>query len=310
MPNMLAELGAAMLLSLNELTALVRSAPRRYKVYTIPKRTPNKFRIIAQPAREVKALQYWAIRNILEYFPVHPSATGYRKGLNIADNVAPHVHSTFLLKLDFSDFFPSIKARDFRLFAKTSGRAFDEDEIEALVRILFWKPKGTNDLRLSIGAPSSPMLSNILMMKFDEEIAAGCARLGVVYTRYADDLSFSARRSASLQEVEQMVTGLCNRLNSPALTLNPEKTVRVSKRESRRVTGLVISNESLVSLGRERKRQLRAAVHHWFTGKLNSEERARLAGDLAYVNSVEPTFLVRLRERYGIDSIERIREGR
>jgi RNA-directed DNA polymerase len=310
MPDMFATLGAAMLLSQSELMKLIRSAPRRYKVYRIPKRAPNQFRVIAQPAREVKALQYWVIENVLEQFPVHPSATGYRKGLNIADNAGPHVHSDFLLKLDFKDFFPSLKARDFQLLADSSRIAFERDEIEALLQILFWKPKGTNDLRLSIGAPSSPLLSNILMEGFDRTIAATCARIGVVYTRYADDLSFSARRSSTLQEIEQMVVALCQSLRSPALTINPDKTARVSKRQSRRVTGLVLSNERTVSLGRERKRNLRAAVHNYFNRGLSEQERAKLTGDLAYVNSVEASFLARLSRRYGADFVRRITEGR
>ena len=95
---------------------LVRSAPHRYKTYPIPKRKAGEFRIIAQPAREVKALQYWVMHHVLSRFAVHPAATGYREGLNIADNALRHVKSRFLLKLDFKDFFPSIKAHDFRQY--------------------------------------------------------------------------------------------------------------------------------------------------------------------------------------------------
>jgi len=307
MSEILTKLGVAVFLTERELASLVRSAPRRYKVYQIPKRTPGQFRTIAQPAREVKALQYWVMGNLLETFPIHSSAVGYRRGLNISDNARQHTKGSYLLKMDFLNFFPSLKARDFRLLVKRSRSGLDDDDLAALERILFWKPKGTNDLCLSIGAPTSPILSNVLMMEFDERVATFCEGLGVAYTRYADDLSFSADRAAKLRETEVMVTALCRELDSPRLTVNPEKTVRVSKRQARRVTGLVITNDQDVSLGREEKRTLRAAVHHCLAGRLSKDERLRLSGMLAYVNSVEPAFLERLRNRYGTAVVDQIR---
>jgi hypothetical protein len=309
MSELLANLGAAMLLSQQELTKLIRSAPRRYKVYEIPKRAPGQFRIIAQPAREVKALQYWVMRQFLNQFPVHSAATGYRHGQGIADNVRPHLNGRFLLKLDFKDFFPSLRARDFRVFIEKHKTPLEEEEVEALCRILFWKPKGTNDLRLSIGAPTSPLLSNLLLIEFDEQVASFCAELGVAYTRYADDLSFSADVSSKLQKTERMVVALCRRLKSPTLTVNPKKTVRVSKEDARRITGLTISNEAEISLGRDQKRRIRASVHHFATGRLTREQQLELKGMLAYVNAVEPRFLIRLRRRYGSDVMHRIQAG-
>ncbi len=175
MSDLLTRLGIAVLLPQEDLMRLIRSAPHRYKVYQIPKRKPGEFRTIAQPAKEVKALQYWVMRKVLAGFPVHKAATAYRAGLSIADNAQPHARGRFLLKLDFKDFFPSIKAYDFRVFLKRRRSNLDAAEIEALCQILFWIPKGTHDFCLSIGAPSSPMLSNILMADFDRTVATLCA---------------------------------------------------------------------------------------------------------------------------------------
>ena len=305
MSNLLARLGAAVLLADDELLALIRSAPHRYKVYEIEKRHPGKFRTIAQPAQEVKALQYWVMKNVLGKIAVHPVATAYRRGRTIVHNAKPHARGRFLLKLDFGDFFPSLRAYDFKRVIKRSGIGLTAVEIETLCRILFWKPKRTNSLRLSIGAPSSPMLSNILMADFDQHVLTLCVANGVKYTRYADDLSFSARRSGALQEVEEGVLQLCGRLRSPSLTINRSKTVRVSKREARRVTGLVLTNDQKMSLGREEKRRIRASVHHFVTERLADDEIMTLRGMLAYVNSVEPMFLLRLRQKYGTAAIKR-----
>ena len=309
MANLLTSLGVAVLLPHEELMSLIRSAPHRYKVYSIPKRSPGQFRIIAQPAREVKALQYWVMKNMLGKFEVHPSATGYREGCSIADNAKPHTHGRFLLKLDFKDFFPSLKARDFKRYLKTNKAELDKESIEALCRILFWKPKGTQDLCLSIGAPSSPMLSNILMRDFDRRIFKFCSANHVTYTRYADDLTFSAERSHQLALVERAVVDLLNRLKSPALTINRKKTVRVSKRDARRVTGLVLTNDRKVSLGHEQKRTIRARVHHFATNRLDADETLKLRGMLNYVNSVEPAFVRRLRKKYGASTIRRLQTG-
>jgi retron-type reverse transcriptase len=211
------------------------------------------------------------------------------------------------LKLDFEDFFPSIKAADLELYIeKYAPRTFSDLEVEALSRILFWNPRHTNYMCLSIGAPSSPLLSNILLRDFDDRIAQFCSRLKVSYTRYADDLSFSAKVSESLRQVEEMVKQVTAALESPKLALNAEKTVRVSKKRSRRVTGLVLTNDAKVSLGRDNKRRIRATVHHFVTGRLTIEECGQLRGMLAYVKSVEPVYLRRLRKRYGADVIRKI----
>ncbi len=309
MPDLLTSLGMAVLLPRDELIGLLRSAPHRYKVYRVPKRAPGKFRTIAQPAREVKALQYWVMNNVLSEFEIHAAATGYREGRSIAHNARPHAHGRFLLKLDFKDFFPSLKARDFRVFLKRNKANLDSATIEWLCQILFWKPKGTRDLCLSIGAPTSPMLSNILMHEFDRLVSEFCSARNVTYTRYADDLTFSAETSDQLAAVERAVLNLCSRLASPVLTINKKKTVRVSKRDSRRVTGLVLTNDRKVSLGREEKRRIRAWVHHYVTHRLDPDQTMKLRGMLNYVNSVEPSFMRRLRKKFGSETIRLLQTG-
>ena len=304
-PILLSRLGLASLLPPDQLNGLIRSAPHRYKVFQIPKRATGQFRTIAQPAREVKALQYWVLKHVLGRFEVHSAATAYRRNRSIFHNATPHLGGRFLLKLDFEDFFPSIKARDFYVFMRRAKTGLSESELEALCRILFWAPKGASDLCLSIGAPTSPALSNILMMNFDRQVSIVCREHRVAYTRYADDLSFSAGTSNRLSNVEDEVIRICRDMHSPRLTINEAKTVRVSKRDARRVTGLVLSNDGLVSIGRQEKRRIRASLHHFVTGRLAADEIPKLRGMLAYVKSVEPSFLLRLRRKYGDDAVER-----
>lgn len=300
MGSILQKMSGDFLLSLQDLDYLVRSAPYRYKVYQIAKRQPGKMRTIAQPARAVKRLQYWVIANILRNYPIHPAALAYRKGKNIFDNARVHAKKRYLLKLDFKDFFHSIKASDFRSFIEGHDpRDLDDSDIESLTRILFWRMTRGGDLILSIGAPSSPMLSNILLYEFDRRLAEYCKPIGVTYSRYADDLTFSTNRRNVLADVEGNIDEICSKLPYPRLQLNREKRVHASKAASRRVTGLVLSNDGSVSLGHQRKRYLHAAVHHFKHGKLTPAETKALAGMLAFVHSVEPKFLGSLARKYG-----------
>ena len=177
----------------------------------------------------------------------------YVAGKNIRDNTTAHACQPYLLKLDFKDFFPSIKGSDFLLYARENESLhLEELELERLARILFWCPKRSHQLQLSIGAPSSPHLSNSIMYRFDGEIDKYCMEEGIIYTRYADDMTFSmvdkVMRGMTLDKVQAVL----NDLAFPKLILNNKKTVFGSKAHRRMVTGLILSNDGEISLGREK----------------------------------------------------------
>ncbi len=101
-----------LLIPLHDLEYVIRSAPKRYKVYRIKKRGGAGERTIAQPAVEVKYLQYWVMTNVLRQFPIHDAATAYRSGAGIIQNAGRHARNRFLLKLDFRNFFNSLRSVD------------------------------------------------------------------------------------------------------------------------------------------------------------------------------------------------------
>lgn len=308
MSALLERLSKDLVLPLKDLVYLIRSAPYRYKVYEIPKRSPGKTRTIAQPAREVKPLQYWAIEHVLAAFPVHPAATAYRKNRNILDNAIPHVSHRYLCKLDFRNFFPSIKSDDFEKFMHSHplAKIWTAEEVGYLARILFWRRKRGNRLQLSIGAPSSPLLSNILLYEFDVKTHTLCGQYGVTYTRYADDLTFSTNEHEVLQKIEREIPKVCKQIRSPKLVLNESKTVHASKKGARRVTGLVLASQGFVSIGRDKKRKIRAEFHRYMNGLLDEKEIAELGGMLSFIRSVEPEFLMRLATRYGAVPVDHL----
>ncbi|MBN9018038.1 MAG: retron St85 family RNA-directed DNA polymerase [Rhizobiales bacterium] len=287
---------------------VLRSAPVRYKTYLIPKRT-NGFREISQPAVEVKALQRGLIEILLRDLPVHEAATAYRVGMSIKDNAQRHAGNGPILKMDFKDFFPSIKPRDWISYCTETGVLIDQTDIHLTTLLLFHRPKGTSGMRLAIGAPSSPFLSNALMFNFDKAIAEAVAKDHVRYTRYADDLTFSAPRTGHLVNVEKIVRSVLRGLEYPRLLVNQDKTTRVTRKYGRKVTGLTLTNDGRVSIGHGRKRQIRAAVHHASLGKLDERSLAELKGLLGFANSAEPQFVITLIEKYGADIIHQIQKS-
>jgi RNA-directed DNA polymerase len=293
-------------LSERNVRMIIRNAPVRYKTYFIPKRNGN-MRLISQPAREVKALQRALVTVILGRLPIHPSATAYRPGMSIRDNAATHAKNGPIMKFDFREFFPSILARDWRTYCETTSLFEDAEDILLSTNILFHRSKESTVLRLAIGAPSSPCLSNVLMFTFDTRISDLVSADHVTYTRYADDLTFSAKRTGYLTGVEKALRHVIHQTRSPSLTINESKTVLATKKYKRVVTGLVLTNDGTVSIGHVRKRAIRAAVHHASQGRLTEAGQAHLAGLFGFAQAVEPEFLGRLIDKYGATLIADIK---
>jgi hypothetical protein len=296
-------------LSEHDLLRIVSNAPIRYKTFAIEKRSGGS-RTISQPAREVKALQRILSAHVLVRQPVHAAATAYRAGTSIKINAAAHVQNGPIMKFDFKDFFPSITSEDWYTYCRRHSLFEDPADINISTNILFHKYPRMSFLRLAIGAPSSPILSNILMHDFDARIADEVAKDEVTYTRYADDLTFSAKRTGFLTGVEKSLQKVVREIKSPSLTINESKSVLATKKYKRMVTGLILTNDGKLSIGHRRKRQIRAALHHQMHGRLDLTAQARLAGLLAFVNDVEPEFLERLKLKYGHALIAQLKSVR
>lgn len=289
----------------HELIVLIATAASRYKVHYIEKRGGRGRRQIAQPTKEIKFLQRLLIRHELSTLPIHETAVAYRKGLSIADHARPHAHGRYLLKLDFKNFFPSIEweALVHRLKRDTE---YSQVELWILGNLLCRKVKSSGVLQLSIGAPSSPHLSNYVLYEFDTKMVEFCSSRSVCYTRYADDLAFSTSTPGALDMVEQEVRRLLSELNYLGLHLNEEKTTNVSTKTRRTLAGLILSNDGRASIGRDAKRELRVAVHQAAQGLLESVQIANLRGRLAFTYGVDPEFVNGLLKRYGFASIAHI----
>lgn len=308
-------------LSQEHCRAFLSNASRKYKCYLIPKRSGG-YRRIAQPSHELKAYQ----RAFLELypFPVHECAMGYVRGRSIKDNAECHRTNPYLLKADLANFFNSIKPTMFwqalewlsneeqaREIVSRKRHLEDYKELfaekELVEELLFWRPgKQAKKLILSIGAPSSPMISNFCMFAFDQQMQKRCRQLGIVYSRYVDDLTFSTSKRDLLPGFISELRIRLHDFFGGALVLNPEKTVLSSKAHNRRITGVTVTNDQRLSVGRKQKRYVKHLVHAFIQQKLTEEEFCYLKGYLAFVRHVEPNFLVSLSEKYSLTVINQL----
>ncbi len=283
----------------DEVKRFIDQSPHRYKVYKIAKRNSDKKRTIAQPSKELKFIQRLVMNEYFRDLPVHPCAQAYVEGKGIKLNARAHLGSSFLLKMDFKDFFPSIKPEAFLAYLQEKGFDFDESDRECIERIFFWRPRNSPGLLLSIGAPSSPRISNLVMFTFDKKVEDYCKEKGITYTRYADDLTFTTNEQGVLFSIPDFIENVCSQIQYPELTINSEKTVFSSKKHNRHVTGLVLTNDNKISIGRDKKREIKALVHRYINGFLEEHDINRLKGYLAYIHDVEPAFINSLQAKYG-----------
>ncbi len=305
--NLSEVLASSLFMDDEEIRSFAASSPYRYKVYSIAKRNSQERRIIAHPSKELKFIQRIIVSLLEEQLPTHFAAKAYTKGLSIKDNAQPHVKSKYLLKMDLKDFFPSIKPSLFFRECRAHGVELSELDTELLEGFLFWKRRRATRLVLSIGAPSSPIVSNFILYRFDTVISEHCKKLGINYSRYADDLTFSTNEKDILIKFPAKVRRVLNQLYDGQIKVNLKKTVLSSKAHNRHVTGITLSNDGNLSVGRETKRKLSASIHHFVQRKLSVEEVLKLKGDLAHAAFVEPMFLERMIRKYGHQTINELK---
>lgn len=304
------DLSKLLLIDTKHLANYISTCPYRYKVYKIPKRNGVGVRIIAQPAKELKYLQKLVCEKYLSALPIHDSCMAYRKNLNIGDNALAHVKHKYVLKMDFKDFFPSITPSDLISHIENHLDWVDLDEDKTVIgKLFFYMDKRDDFLKLSIGAPTSPYISNTIMNEFDSRISGICSKSEIIFTRYADDISFSTNKINILFDFPKIVTDVLNECAYPRLKINESKTVFLSRKGNIHITGLVLTNEGDVSVGRNKKRYIKSLVYKFLNGVISTKELSYLSGYLSFCYSVEPNFISRLEKKYGREAINSLRHG-
>mgnify|MGYP002735205913 CR=1 FL=1 len=291
----------------SQVLATLRRAPLLYKVYKIPKRSFG-VRTIAQPTPHLKDLQ----RAFISICPLsaHPAATAYRPGQSIRENARQHVRNSYLLKLDLNNFFNSITPDIFWQEWQHTLAMPSPAEKKHIEQLLFWAPGRslTSSLVLSVGAPSSPAVSNFIMYRLDTRLTELCRAQHITYTRYADDLIFSCNTRNILFSLPKQVGLLLDELFAGQISINKRKTAFSSKAHNRHVTGICLTSEGKLSLGRAKKRYLKHLVHQYNLGYLELAQIRQLQGWLAHAKHIEPTFITTLTKKHGPQILKQIQE--
>lgn len=294
--------------STEQIEILLKRGPYLYKHYQIPKRTGG-MRDIYHPTPNLKAIQRWLVANCFSSLPVHDNVYSYRKGRCIRGHATVHLHSNFLLRLDFTDFFPSIDYDWLQLFllnqVKSGALEISANAVPDILRMICRFDNRTESLALSIGAPSSPILSNAILFDADSTAAKRCAEMECIYTRYADDIYISTRDKDILAPAEKIVRDIFLEC-TPKLRFNEKKTLNVSKKSRRVVTGVTLASDRNISVGRKLKRQIKTEVFLWSNGTLQSEKTSHLCGLISFVRDVEPEFFESLCKKFGNTAMEKL----
>lgn len=207
-------------LSKFQLHNLSNTASKRYKIYTIEKRGGG-VREIAHPSRSLKAVQRWITKVLFSALPVHQCAKAYIKGSNIRANALAHAKSNFTLRIDFLDFFPSFSSNN--IYQYLSAKDIELNWQLSETDIEFVTSMVTRHGKLTIGAPSSPALTNAMMYEFDRDVFSLIQENELTYTRYADDLFISSRTPDRLGWICDQVTAISKNFPHAGLNINEKK---------------------------------------------------------------------------------------
>lgn len=271
-----------------------------YVTFQIPKRSGG-LRTISAPHRTLATAQRWILDNVLAKLEVEPPAHGFVRGRSTVTNATPHLGQDVVINVDLKDFFPTITFPRVRgLFTKLG---YSPAAATVLALITTEPPRlpaeydgqkyaiAVGPRALPQGAPTSPAISNQISRRLDRRLMGIARKYGWTYTRYADDLSFSAP-TGKRGEIPLMLARIRAVIVGEGFAVNPQKG-RVQRRARRQeVTGIVVNDKP--GIARTEVRRLRAILHQAAKTGLEAQNRenkphfeAWLRGRIAYLSMVD-----------------------
>lgn len=248
--------------SMEDIHALFFEIPEndRYVEFTIPKKNGGH-REISAPIDVIKEIQRdLALLFQAVYTPIK-AVNGFVYGRNVKTNASPHVGARVLLNIDLKDFFSTISyGMVLKLFKKNKYKK-NNDVAKLFATMCCYKK------RLPQGAPTSPVLSNMIVERMDHELIFLSKQNSMFYSRYADDLTFSIKKAQAFptsmvkMEGEKLTLGseLKEIIEKSGFTLNEEKLRMATNKQRQIVTGLVVNKKCNVK--RNYVRKLRSIIH-------------------------------------------------
>lgn len=218
-----------------------------YKEFRIPKKSGG-FRKIEAPTNDLKVRQLWIKENIIDKVAISQYAKGFKRNTSIYDNALPHVNKELVINVDIKDFFPSITYREvFKLYIYLG---YTKQVAHLLAKLC------TNSENvLPQGAPTSPGISNIVLLKLDKRLSELAKKSNCCYTRYADDITFSGAKS-----IKSLLPLICSIVEEEGYQINRKKIRLQYSNQRQEVTGLTVNKK--VSLSKSTLKEIENAIYY------------------------------------------------
>jgi RNA-directed DNA polymerase len=284
----------------------------------------GRTRPISSPEPVLMDVQRWVLHRILAACDVHPSSYAYQRHRSIVDCARMHLGAKWLIKLDVHDFFETIRERRVYLIFRDLGytrllsleltRLCTRAAPPELIRRDYHKYEGKAPYsvgpegRLPQGAPTSGALANAVAIGVDSRLSRLARIRGLVYTRYSDDLVFSAAQNLSRDQAADPVRRASAILRTEGFSVHRAKTRIVPPGARHVILGLLVDEEQ-VRLLPEFKRRLEVHVrgvtkfglvehahHRGFESVLSMIDH--IDGCIAFAASVDRPFASNMRDTW------------
>ncbi|WP_165723589.1 MULTISPECIES: TIR domain-containing anti-phage reverse transcriptase [Pseudoalteromonas] len=263
-------------LPVGQLLYILYSQNQNYKSFTVKKKS-GEDRSIESPCSSVKILQDKVKPLIEAHYRVKKPVHGFvGNGKGIISNAEQHKKKAFVLNIDLKDFFHSVNFGRVQGIFKSVPFNMGVPAATVLAQICTYKG------RLPQGASTSPVLSNLASTSLDRKLTKIAKKFHLVYTRYADDITFSSNKPFSQAIIEksklddeQYIYKVGNVLEaaviSSGFSINHKKTRLQHKSQRQEVTGLVVNKG--VNINRKFIRKTRAMINEWGKNLIEAEKR-------------------------------------
>jgi RNA-directed DNA polymerase len=253
---------------------------KKYKEIEIKKKMGG-VRLIHSPHHALKKLQR-SLNNILvQVYQPKRSTYGFVSGKSIIKNAEKHLRQRCILNIDLKDFFPSINFGRVQGLFKAAPYNLSHNVSTVLAEICCYEYEVDDQLnrRLPQGAPTSPVVSNMICAKLDSQLQRLATIYKCIYTRYVDDITFSTSRSKfppSLaffsEKDDKWILGkeLLEVIEGNGFFVNERKIRLATKHQRQEVTGITVNK--FLNVKRHYVRQIRAMLHSWKTEGLAKAE--------------------------------------
>lgn len=278
------------------LKKVINNSQKMYYNFNISKRNGGK-RKISMPNEVLKEIQALIKEKILKNIKISDKANGFVEKKSIVTNAKEHLNKDKILNIDLKDFFPSIhKNRVYYIFKNLCG--YNNDVSFCLTNLVTYKNS------LPQGAPTSPILSNIVSYMMDIRLEKLSKKLGINYTRYADDITFSGSRNIINTKLLEYVTTI---IEDCGFKINHTKTRFANKGSRQEVTGLIVNNDT-INVPKRYIKEIRQELyyinkfgikgHRAKIGFENKYYKEHLLGKILYVKSINNTKGIELLKYY------------